>query len=30
MVTEELKGAADLRVPLEVDTGTGINWLEAH
>lgn len=30
MVTEELKGAADLRVPLEVDTGTGNNWLEAH
>jgi DNA polymerase I len=30
MVTGELKGAADLRVPLEVDTGTGTNWLEAH
>lgn len=30
MVTAELKGAADLRVPLEVDTGTGNNWLEAH
>lgn len=30
MVTEEMKGAADLRVPLEVDTGTGNNWLEAH
>lgn len=30
LVTEEMKGAAELRVPLEVDTGTGNNWLEAH
>ncbi|MFZ2285752.1 MAG: DNA polymerase I [Bacteroidales bacterium] len=30
MVSEEMKGAADLKVPLEVDTGTGNNWLEAH
>lgn len=30
MVVREMKGAADLRVPLEVDTGTGNNWLEAH
>ncbi len=30
MVTEEMKRAADLRVPLETDTGTGNNWLEAH
>ena len=30
LVTEEMKGAASLAVPLEVDTGTGINWLEAH
>jgi len=30
MVTEELKGATELTVPLEVDTGTGNNWLEAH
>jgi DNA polymerase-1 len=30
MAMEEMKGAADLRVPLEVDSGTGNNWLEAH
>ncbi|MBE0668621.1 MAG: DNA polymerase I, partial [Bacteroidales bacterium] len=30
LVTVEMKGAASLTVPLEVDTGTGNNWLEAH
>jgi DNA polymerase-1 len=30
LVTEEMRGSADLNVPLEVDTGTGYNWLEAH
>ncbi|HUW92870.1 MAG TPA: DNA polymerase I [Bacteroidales bacterium] len=30
IVTEEMKGAASLAVQLEVDTGTGYNWLEAH
>jgi len=30
LVREEMKGAAQLSVPLEVDTGTGYNWLEAH
>lgn len=30
LVVEEMKGAADLAIPLEVDTGTGNNWLEAH
>jgi len=30
IVKEEMKGAAQLSVPLEVDTGTGYNWLEAH
>ncbi len=30
MVIREMKTAADLKVPLEVDTGTGKNWLEAH
>ena len=30
LVMEEMKGAAQLSVPLEVDTGTGYNWLEAH
>ena len=30
IVTEEMKGAAELSVPLDVDTGTGYNWLEAH
>lgn len=30
LVTKEMRNAADLKVPLEVDTGTGYNWLEAH
>jgi DNA polymerase-1 len=30
LVREEMRGAAQLSVPLEVDTGTGYNWLEAH
>ncbi|NLE35563.1 MAG: DNA polymerase I [Bacteroidales bacterium] len=30
IVKEEMKGAAQLKVPLEVDTGKGNNWLEAH
>ncbi|MRR18602.1 DNA polymerase I [bacterium] len=30
LVVEEMKGAAELRVPLEVDSGTGNNWLEVH
>ncbi len=30
IVRSEMKGAASLSVPLEVDTGTGHNWLEAH
>lgn len=30
IVTEEMRGAASLSVPLEVGTGTGNNWLEAH
>lgn len=30
IVKEEMKGATQLKVPLEVDTGTGNNWLEAH
>ena len=30
LVRDEMKGAAQLSVALEVDTGTGINWLEAH
>ena len=30
VVVEEMRGAADLKVPLDVDTGTGNNWLEAH
>ncbi len=29
-VTELMAGAADLRVPLKVDTGSGANWDEAH
>lgn len=30
LVTEEMSGAAELRVQLVIDTGTGKNWLEAH
>lgn len=30
LVVAEMAGAADLAVPLIVDTGTGTNWLEAH
>jgi DNA polymerase I len=29
LVTEAMSGAADLRVPLEVSTGTGRSWAEA-
>jgi DNA polymerase I len=30
IVVYEMKNAASLIIPLEVDTGTGANWLEAH
>jgi DNA polymerase-1 len=30
LVREEMVGAADLDVPLEVDVGVGKNWREAH
>jgi DNA polymerase-1 len=30
MVREKMMGAANLRVPLKVDVGTGPNWDEAH
>ena len=30
MVRARMMGAADLRVPLKVDVGTGANWDEAH
>jgi DNA polymerase-1 len=30
IVIAEMSGAADLKVPLKVDWGTGHNWLEAH
>ena len=29
-VLARMSGAAELRVPLEVDAGTGSNWDEAH
>jgi DNA polymerase-1 len=29
LVTSAMRGAADLRVPLEVSTGTGRSWAEA-
>jgi DNA polymerase I len=30
LVVQCMEGAAELAVPLQVDTGTGRNWLEAH
>ena len=30
IVTKKMEGAADLELPLVVDTGTGLNWDEAH
>ena len=30
LVVDSMEGAADLRIPLKVDVGTGSNWLEAH
>jgi DNA polymerase-1 len=30
LVTEAMRNALDLGVPLDVETGVGENWLEAH
>lgn len=30
ILMEEMSGAAELRVPLEVSAGEGENWLDAH
>jgi DNA polymerase-1 len=30
LVEREMSGAMDLKVPLDVEMGTGANWLEAH
>ena len=30
ILIEEMSGAAQLRVPLEVSAGEGDNWLDAH
>jgi len=30
IVKKEMESAVSLKVPLEVDMGTGVNWLEAH
>jgi len=29
-VNERMQGAAELKVPLLVETGTGANWDQAH
>ena len=30
MAVDKMQNAFQLEVPLKVDTGIGINWLEAH
>lgn len=30
LVQEKMVNALTLNVPIEVEVGTGINWLEAH
>ncbi|HKK59310.1 MAG TPA: DNA polymerase, partial [Salinivirga sp.] len=30
IVKKEMESAVSLKVPLEVDIGLGVNWLEAH
>lgn len=30
IVQEEMTGALELRIPVEISVGTGLNWLEAH
>jgi len=30
IVKEEMENAIKLSVPLDVDMGVGVNWLEAH
>ncbi len=30
LITEAMRNALDLGVPLDVETGVGENWLEAH
>jgi len=30
IITERMKNAIELQVPIEVEAGTGSNWLEAH
>jgi len=30
LVAQEMENAIQLRVPLKVDIGVGLNWLEAH
>jgi DNA polymerase I len=30
IVQSEMKSALELTVPVEIEIGTGVNWLEAH
>ena len=30
MIKNEMENAFDIKIPLKVDMGTGINWFEAH
>jgi DNA polymerase-1 len=30
MIKNEMENAFDIKIPLKVDMGTGLNWFEAH
>jgi DNA polymerase-1 len=30
IIQNEMENAYDIRIPLKVDMGTGLNWFEAH
>ena len=30
MIQNEMENAYDIKIPLKVDIGTGLNWFEAH
>ena len=30
IIKNEMENAFDIKIPLKVDMGTGLNWFEAH